>query len=60
MDGFAKSNKKCVVVIPAPMQKGRNFMGIKASVIMIDENMDKPMQIKPKIEERKTNIRYTI
>lgn len=44
LDGFPNPDKNCVVVLPAPERKGYPFVGIKTSVLIVDENADKPLQ----------------
>lgn len=51
MDGFANPDKECVIVLPAPTRNGYPFAGIKASVLILDESTDKPMQINTKLEK---------
>lgn len=45
IDGFANNNKKWMVVLPSPMRNQHVFMGIKSSVIILPDNIDKPRQI---------------
>lgn len=49
MDGFAIEGKRWAIVLPPPTRNGYPFNGIKASVIILDELAEKPMQVTPKV-----------
>lgn len=44
MDGFPKPGLPCIVILPAPMRKDRVFMGLKNSVLMIEDSDLPPEQ----------------
>ena len=37
IDGFANQEKQCVVVLPSPMMNGYPFMGIKTTVLIVED-----------------------
>ena len=51
IDGFAKQDKQCVIVLPCPMMNGFPFLGIKSTVLVIEDRPIKPEDIPAKVEE---------
>ena len=56
IDGFAERNKQWVVVLPSPFRNQNIFLGIKPSVIILPNNINKPLQIQSKKTQGKSTV----